>query len=258
LQHSKINEKKDRTTDMLNPQSPIPLYRQLADQLGDDIRRGHYAPGSRIPSENQLAAVHGIGRPTARQAIDLLVRKGLLSRRRGAGTFVQEAQQEVNLFSLDGTSASFRQKGLTVKSEILTPVQLRAVSKVDDNPFKGTSAYFLSRLTRVDGSPVLIEDIYLNATLFEGIDAMDLQGRSLSTIAEKQFFLRPTGGKQSFGIDYLKDKRGSLLKVLPQTPVLAVRRYLHFPQMANGVYARLWCRTDQFVFSQNIGGTDYA
>jgi GntR family transcriptional regulator len=105
---------------------------------------------------------------------------------------------------------------------------------------------------------VLIEDIYLNATLFEGIDAMDLQGRSLSTIAEKQFFLRPTGGKQSFGIDYLKDKRGSLLKVLPQTPVLAVRRYLHFPQMANGVYARLWCRTDQFVFSQNIGGTDYA
>ena len=243
---------------MLNPQSPIPLYRQLADQLGDEIRKGRYAPGSRIPSENQLAATHGIGRPTARQAIDLLVRKGMLTRRRGAGTFVQEAQQEVNLFSLDGTSASFRQKGLAVETEIITPVHLCSVSTVDDNPFTGSSAFFLSRLTRVDNAPVLIEDIYLSPTLFEGIDAIDLEGRSLSTIAEKQFYLRPTGGKQSFGIDYMKGKRGKLLKVSPKTAVLAVRRYLHFPQMANGVFAHLWCRTDQFVFSQNIGGNDYA
>lgn len=243
---------------MLNPQSPIPLYRQLADQLGDDIRNGRYAPGSRIPSENQLAATNGIGRPTARQAIDLLVRKGLLTRRRGAGTFVQEAQQEVNLFSLDGTSASFRQKGLAVETEIITPVHKRTIDNVDDNPFRGGKAFILSRLTSVDESPVLIEDIFLSPKLFDGIDGMDLQGRSLSTIAEKQFYLRPTGGKQSFGIGYLKGKRGALLNVSAQTPVLAVRRYLHFPQMANGVFAQLWCRTDQFVFSQNIGGNDYA
>ena len=239
---------------MLNPQSPIPLYRQLADQLGDDIRKGRYAPGTRIPSENQLAATHGIGRPTARQAIDLLVRKGMLTRRRGAGTFVQEAQQEVNLFSLDGTSASFRKEGLAVETEIITPVHLLAISKVDDNPFRGLSAFFLSRLTRVNAVPVLMEDIYLSPTLFPGLDEMDLQGRSLSAIAEAQFYLRPTGGKQSFGIEHIQDNRRQLLKVSPATPVLAVRRYLHFPRMTNGVYARLWCRTDQFVFSQNIGG----
>ena len=49
---------------MLNPNAPIPLYRQLADLLAAQIRTGDPAPGRRIPSEHQLAATHGIGRPT--------------------------------------------------------------------------------------------------------------------------------------------------------------------------------------------------
>ena len=55
---------------MLNPDSPVPLYHQLAEVLLDKIRAGDYPAGSRIPSEHQLAATYGIGRPTARQAVD--------------------------------------------------------------------------------------------------------------------------------------------------------------------------------------------
>jgi GntR family transcriptional regulator len=60
---------------MLNPQSPIPLYHQLADILMAGIRSGDYPTGHRIPSEPQLAKDYGIGRPTVRQAIDVLVRQ---------------------------------------------------------------------------------------------------------------------------------------------------------------------------------------
>ena len=59
---------------MLNTQSPIPLYHQLAEILMEGIRTGDYPPGLRIPSEPQLAKAYGIGRPTVRHAIDLLVR----------------------------------------------------------------------------------------------------------------------------------------------------------------------------------------
>jgi GntR family transcriptional regulator len=119
--------------EILNPRSPLPLYHQLAELLAARIRAGDYPPGTRIPSEHQLAGVFAIGRPTARQAIDVLVRKGLVTRRRGSGTYVREPRQEVDLFSL-----------------------------------------------------------------------------------------------------------------------LAVRRCLHFPQAENAVFAELFCRTDQFVFSQNV------
>jgi GntR family transcriptional regulator len=243
---------------MINPQSPIPIYRQLADQLTAKIRAGEFRPGERIPSEHQLAAFFGIGRPTARQAVDLLVRKGLLTRRRGSGTYVCEAQQEVDLFSLDGTTTAFRKKGVTVETRSITPIRLRIVEFDPDNPFSGQEAFFSTRLTLVDRRPVLLEDIYLAADLFTGIDRLDLQGRSLSAVAEEQYYLRPVGGRQSFSIGFADSNRQQYLKIGAQTPVLVVRRRLHFPEVDDGVYSHLWCRTDQFVFTQNIGGIQHA
>jgi GntR family transcriptional regulator len=242
----------------LNPHAPIPLYRQLSDRLMGLIRSGHYAPGSRIPSEHHLAKTYQIGRPTIRQAIDLLVRKGVLTRRRGSGTYVCDRQQEVDLFSLEGTFSSFQKKGLPVSTLIIVPMQLKQVPQSPDNPFSGGNAYFFSRLTRVDQAPVLLEDLYLHAELFAGIDRIELAGHSLSAVAEEHYYLRPTGGKQRFSIGYLDPERGRQLQVTQDTPVLAVQRFLHFPQIQSGVYSELWCRTDRFVFSQTIGGAVYA
>lgn len=244
--------------DRLNPDSPLPLYHQLAELLTAKIRSGEYAPGGRIPSEHQLATGFGIGRPTARQAVDVLVRKGLLTRRRGSGTFVCEPLREVDLFSLDGTSASFHKQGLAVESRIIVPIGLRTVDDSATNPFGGGKAYSFSRLTRIDGAPVLIEDLYLHPGLFAGIESFDLEGRSLSAIADEQFFLRPAGGRQNFRIGYLDGARAGQLEVTSETPVLEVQRFLHFPQVRNGVFSELFCRTDHFVFSQNIGGSGYA
>jgi GntR family transcriptional regulator len=240
--------------DILNPRSPLPLYHQLAELLAARIRAGDYPPGTRIPSEHQLAGVFAIGRPTARQAIDVLVRKGLVTRRRGSGTYVREPRQEVDLFSLDGTSAAFNRKGLAVTSRIIAPLVLKTIGDDGDNPFAGCEAYFLERLTCVEAAPVLIESLFLHPGLFAGLADLDLEGRSLSAIAEERYFLRPNGGRQSFQIAYLDAGRARHLQVTPETPVLAVRRCLHFPQAQNGVFAELYCRTDHFVFSQNIGG----
>jgi GntR family transcriptional regulator len=246
------------TPQTLNPQSPIPLYRQLADLLVNRIRSDEFPPGTRIPSEPQLATRYNIGRPTARQAIDVLVRKGLLTRRRGRRTYVCEPQQEVDLFSLEGTSASFSKKGVAVSSRLLEPATRRKADNDPENPFRNATAYFLSRLTVTDQIPVLIEDIYLHPDLFAGIDEMDLSGRSLSAVAEDHYHLRPTGGKQSFSIGYAREDYANYLSVAADTPLLVVQRYLHFPQTNDGVYCRLWCRSDQFVFTQTIGGAVYA
>ena len=239
---------------MLNPQSPIPLYRQLADILGRKIHTGEYAPGDRIPSEHSLAQAYGIGRPTARQATDYLVRKRLLARRRGSGTYVMQPPEEIDLFSLAGTIASFEKRGIP-----LAPVTRRGVERITvtddpDNPFTGSQAYFLSRLSRVDRRPVLIEDIFLDTTLFSGIERFDLAGRSLSRIAEEHFYLHPSGGRQNFRIGYLTGEKGRDLAVGPRTPILLVNRTIHFGDAKNAVYSVLYCRTDRFVFSQTIGG----
>jgi len=242
---------------MLNSKSPIPLYRQLADLLAAKIDRGEYPQDTRIPSEPRLAATYGIGRPTVRQAIETLVQKGLLVRRRGSGTYVRHPQQEIDLFSLDGTSASFQKQGVTVRTRIVVPLRIERIQEPGNHPFSQRTAYFLSRLTLVDQTPVLVEDLFLDHELFPGLDQINLDGRSLSDIAQEQYYLQPTSGKQNFRIGYADEDKAGLLQVAGRDPVLVVRRFLHFPQMKNGVYAQLWCRTDQFVFSQHLGGDNH-
>ncbi len=237
----------------LNPNAPLPLYHQLADILLRRIRNGQYSPGKRIPSENQLTSEFGIGRPTVRQAIDLLVRRRYLTKRRGSGTYVCEPAREVDLFSLDGTSASFRKKGIATESRIISPPALVLVDSAGQNPFAGKSVYFLARLTTVDRNPTLIEELFLHPDLFPGLDSLNLNNQSLSEIAEERYYLKPSAGKQSFRIGYLEPSRARLLKITPSTPVLEVHRYLHFDQTQNGVYSILYCLTEKFSFSQLIG-----
>jgi len=239
---------------MLNPESPIPLYRQLADILLVQINSGDYPPGSRLPSENNLAAKYGIGRPTARQATELLVRKRILKRKRGSGTFVCKEQKEVDLFSLAGTISAFHKKGISIKTRILQKTRLQTIGQDSENPFSNQKAYFVSRLSLVEKIPVLIEDIYLHAALFAGIDRFDLSGRSLSQIVAEHYYMHPVGGKQNFRIGYLSGKKGAKLAVSPQTPMLTVKRFLNFKQAQDAIYSELFCRTDHFVFSQTIGG----
>ncbi|MDI3405285.1 GntR family transcriptional regulator [Streptomyces sp. B-S-A6] len=72
--------------------SPVPLYFQLAQQLEAAIEQGRLAPGSLLGNEIELAKGLGLSRPTVRQAIQSLVDKGLLVRRRGVGTQVVHSQ----------------------------------------------------------------------------------------------------------------------------------------------------------------------
>jgi len=81
-----------------------------------------------------------------------------------------------------------------------------------------------------------------------------MKDRSLSQIVEEQFYMQPVGGKQNFSIGYLTVKKALDLAVSTETPILLVKRLLNFPQAKNAIYSELFCRTDQFVFSQTIGG----
>ena len=76
----------------LERNSPVPLYYQLAQFIEHAINAGELAPGDRIENELSLTSRLGLSRPTARQAIQELVNKGLLVRKRGVGTQVVRSQ----------------------------------------------------------------------------------------------------------------------------------------------------------------------
>ncbi len=237
---------------MLNSNSPIPLYHQLADILIDQIRSREYMPGDVIPSEISMAKLYHIGRPTVRQAIDVLVRKGLVERKRGSGTFVRHLEDEVDLFSLVGTSQAFLTKGIKTTSTLINAISLIKVEEDDLNPFNDGKAFFLSRLTIVERDPVLLEDIYLHPQLFAGLEKIDLENKSLSNIVFDHYYLKPQSGRQTFKISTLPKEKAQLLAITSRAPLLEVQRVLNFPSADNAIFSRMYCRTERFAFSQTI------
>lgn len=88
----------------LDRNSPVPLYHQLAQSIEHAISTGMLASGDRLENEVSLTSRLGLSRPTARQAIQELVKKGLLVRKRGVGTQVVPSQ-----FRRDGRLSSLNE-----------------------------------------------------------------------------------------------------------------------------------------------------
>ena len=76
----------------LDHDSPVPLYRQIADLLRADIDAGVYPPGSVIPSVKSIEQDTGCTHVTVRKGIALLADEGLVVVVPGKGTFVKRRE----------------------------------------------------------------------------------------------------------------------------------------------------------------------
>lgn len=65
-----------------------PKYQQIVNQLLADIKRGSYAVGATLPTENRLVTAHGVSRHTVRQAMQELKQMGVVEAQQGKGTIV--------------------------------------------------------------------------------------------------------------------------------------------------------------------------
>jgi GntR family transcriptional regulator len=68
---------------ILNPQSGVPIYRQLLDQVRRMVASGHLPPGAELPSVRELAVKHAVNPMTISKAYSMLEAEGLLERNRG-------------------------------------------------------------------------------------------------------------------------------------------------------------------------------
>jgi GntR family transcriptional regulator len=237
---------------VLNPETGIPLYRQVANELSEGIYSGKYQVGSRIPGEEELATAYGIGRPTVRQATDLLVRRGLLERRRGAGTFVLSPREQVDLFQLIGTSEAFKGAGLSFETRIVEPTRRVKRLGIDAGPLANSEGFTFTRLGKIEKVAVLVEHLYLSESVFPDFDQLSLEQQSLSRLVEQHYERRPTGGKQTLSVIELNKKDARLLGVESKRSALLVERRLDFKGAPGSIFVRLSVLTERVALTQTL------
>src|SRR3990170_485722 len=79
------------TTRLLVNRDRRPLRDVVREELHQLIRAGRFAPGDKLPAEPELARMLSVSRGTLREAVRALEMEGLLSHRRGVGTFLVTA-----------------------------------------------------------------------------------------------------------------------------------------------------------------------
>ncbi|BDS49322.1 MULTISPECIES: GntR family transcriptional regulator [Rhodoluna] len=166
----------------LDRSGPIPLYFQVAQKIEDAIMSGQLAAGSRLENEVSLGERLGLSRPTVRRAIQDLVDKGLLVRRRGIGTQVVHGQvtRGVELTSLyEDLSRSGQKPSTKILDYKLTKADAKIAEKL--NVAVGSPVLYVKRLRSADKVAVSILENWLPAE-FTDITEADLNEHGLYQI----------------------------------------------------------------------------
>lgn len=148
--------------------SPVPLYFQVAEGLQRLIRTDALPVGSRLTNEIEMADSLGVSRPTMRRAIQYLVDRGQLVRKRGVGT--QVVRTKVNR-SLELTSLhdDLRLAGRMPTTRVLLAGLVQADETVADSlgvPLR-TEVLQLRRLRLADDEPIALLTNYLPPGLID-------------------------------------------------------------------------------------------
>ena len=145
----------------------VPAYRRVGDELAARIRSGELAPGARVPSERELAAGQGITRMTARAAVGLLARRGLVERRERSGVFVARPKIEQSLDTVAGLSDQLGGRGVVPGAEVIEERTVRAGELGDAEVAsrlglsEEDAVYVIVRVRTGDGEPLVLEENYL-------------------------------------------------------------------------------------------------
>ena len=231
----------------------VPAYRRVGDEISARIKSGELGPGARIPSERELAVEQGISRMTARAAVDLLARRGLVERRERSGVFVARPKIEQSLDTVAGLSDQLGARGVVPGAEVL---DARTVPAGDLGDAEVVSRLGLSgedgvhvilRVRTGDGEPLVLEETYLPAGLWPGLLDEDLSG-SLYALARKLYGLSVADARQELEPMPLDSGAAAMLGVRPDLPALRVTRTAWDAQGRAIEFARDLHRGDRIIF----------
>lgn len=235
----------------LDRSGPIPLYFQVAQRIEKAILDGTLPPGSRLENEINLGDRLGLSRPTVRRAIQELVDKGLLVRRRGIGTQVVHGQvtRGVELTSLNDDLGRSGQKPST---NMLECSVIEADAKVAENlnVEKGSPVLYLHRVRNADNVPVAVMENWLPEA-FVGLNPEDIQEHGLYAVLRSRGVTMRVA-KQRIGARKSTSEESSLLEIEKNAALLTMDRTA-FDNSGSAVEFGHHCyRPDLYSFSVTL------
>ena len=153
---------------------PAALHDRIRDEIEGRIMSGEWEAGHRIPRETELMAEYDCSRMTVSKAVDTLVDRGLIARRKRAGSFVTAPTAHRAVLEIPDISAEIAASGRPYGLELLARNEREATNQ--DQALLAISAgpvLALSCLHLANGHPFALETRLINLTLVPAALAVD-------------------------------------------------------------------------------------
>jgi GntR family transcriptional regulator len=222
-----VKSKFVREPSTLSP-GPVPLYHQLERDLRARIAAQEFKAGEAMPTEERICAQYGVSRITVRRALDALIAEGLVTKRRGVGTFITPPSAGgVRSVRLSGSLDEFLASAGALATEVLSMEDIdapeEAVSGLQLDP--GSRCTQLELLSFLEGAPLGHHHLYLPVAVGARVKPADV-GRKLPVIrmVEDKLGVRIVRAAQFLEADVAGPVAAKYLGLTETTPVLKVTR----------------------------------
>ena len=209
----------------MNPNSIVPLYAQIVEQLQYDIKNGMYSKNGRLPTETELSEQYSVSRITVRRAVDELVNLGRVEKKQGKGTFICAPKLTRQLDGPMSFTEMCQANGLEVSARILdakictadTAYVREALGVTERDP-----VVRIRRLRYAGGKPLVLEDNFYPLE-YAYLLSIDLENDSIYRYLQEDKGIELRRTTMRLRIVRADSKLAKLLQVPRNAPQLEMR-----------------------------------
>jgi GntR family transcriptional regulator len=210
-------------TEKINFESHIPYYIQLIEILKEKVQLGTWVAGDQIPGEQDLCELYGVSRTVVRQALRELELDGVITRRKGKGTFISSPKISEGLVQkLTGFYQDMVERGMKPATKVLhrnvSPASEKVARFLDIEP--GGKVIDLLRLRSVNDEPIQLVTSYIPLEVCPALATVDLTNRSLYEFMETECGIFIAKGRRYLEAVLANETEAALLGIERGAPLL--------------------------------------
>ncbi|MBF0786453.1 MULTISPECIES: GntR family transcriptional regulator [unclassified Streptococcus] len=199
-------------------------YLAIHDKLKEEIDRGIWKIGERLPSERDLADTFGVSRMTLRQGITLLVEEGILQRKVGSGTYVASTRVQEKMRGTMSFTDIIQLQGKTPSSQLLSYIRTKPNDK-EVSQLNLQAGEYVVRMERVrfaDNMPVVYEVASIPERLIYNVKKSDVTNHFFKTLTENGY--RIGKSHQTIYARLANEQVAKHLQIAKNQAILALRQ----------------------------------
>ncbi len=231
---------------------PVTLYAQLAGILRERIKSGTWPNGAEIPTLEELAQEFTVARVTVRQAMQILMRDGLVSSQRGRRTFVTYAPAEDKsplFLSIDMVNA------VTPTYEVSVVSRDEVPDSYLGQPFMGSPRGSYMRIRKVDserGEPYSLSTNFIAMAVYKRFGKVGEDQVKIARLVRDKARTTLASCNERVTVGAADLDESQLLKCPIGAPVARIRRVFLDGKGDILYYGQLTYRSDRFGIERDI------